>query len=139
MHEDLERLERVIVKDYQQEAKTHRDKLAQNHRVRKRIDDMQGIAAKLVSSAECVWGTHREQEAEMRERGLMQGCCTATKKCWMEQGAKGSRYVIGWNFCITPSYQHTQVKVYDDDTEEARHRKEEIAALGADNPTAVYA
>jgi hypothetical protein len=29
--------------------------------------------------------------------------------------------------------------VYEDDTEEARHRKEEIAALGADNPTAVYA
>jgi hypothetical protein len=32
-----------------------------------------------------------------------------------------------------------QIKVYDDNSEEARHRKEEIAALGADNPTAVYA
>jgi hypothetical protein len=28
--------------------------------------------------------------------------------------------------------------VYDGDSEEARHRKEEIAALGANDPTAVY-
>lgn len=49
LHEDLERLERVIVKDYKQEAKTHKDKLMQNHRVRKRIDEMQEIARKLVS------------------------------------------------------------------------------------------
>jgi hypothetical protein len=34
---------------------------------------------------------------------------------------------------------HTrQIKVYEDDSEEARHRKEEIAALGANDPTAVY-
>lgn len=45
----------MIVKDYQQEAKSHRDKLAQNHRVRKRIDDMQGIAAKLVSVGGFLW------------------------------------------------------------------------------------
>lgn len=78
LHEDLEQLERVIVKDYQQDAKSHKEKLMQNHRVRKRIDEMQEVANKLL-------------------------------------------------------------KVYEDDTEEARHRKEEIAALGADNPTAVYA
>lgn len=39
-HEDLERLERVNVKDYKQEAKTQKEKLQlqlmQNHRVRKR-------------------------------------------------------------------------------------------------------
>lgn len=48
LHEDLERLERVIVKDYKQDAKTHKEKLMQNHRVRKRIDEMQIIANKLV-------------------------------------------------------------------------------------------
>jgi splicing factor 3A subunit 3 len=54
LHEDLERLERVIVKDYKQDAKSHKEKLMQNHRVRKRIDDMQTIANKLVSPAEAV-------------------------------------------------------------------------------------
>lgn len=44
----MERLERVIVKDYKQDAKSHHDKLMQNHRVRKRIDEMQTIANKLV-------------------------------------------------------------------------------------------
>jgi len=48
LHEDLERLERVIVKDYKQDAKTHKEKLMQNHRVRKRIDEMQITANKLV-------------------------------------------------------------------------------------------
>jgi splicing factor 3A subunit 3 len=41
----------VIVKDYKQDAKTHKEKLMQNHRVRKRIDDMQTIANKLVRKA----------------------------------------------------------------------------------------
>lgn len=31
-----------------------------------------------------------------------------------------------------------QMRVYDDGSEESKHRKEEIAALGASNPTAVY-
>jgi hypothetical protein len=30
------------------------------------------------------------------------------------------------------------MRVYDDESEESKHRKEEIAALGASNPTAVY-
>jgi splicing factor 3A subunit 3 len=50
LHEDLERLERIIVKDYKQEAKGHKEKLQQNHRVRKRMDEMQQIARKLVSA-----------------------------------------------------------------------------------------
>lgn len=53
LHEDLERLERVIVKDYRSEARGHREKLAQNHRVRKRIDEMQEIARKLVRCSSC--------------------------------------------------------------------------------------
>ena len=49
LHEDLERLERMIVKDFKQEAKMHKEKLHQNHRVRKRLDIMQETARKLVS------------------------------------------------------------------------------------------
>lgn len=37
------------MKDYKQEVKGHKDKLMQNHRVRKRLDSMQEVAAKLVS------------------------------------------------------------------------------------------
>jgi hypothetical protein len=44
----------VIVKDYKQDAKSHKEKLMQNHRVRKRIDEMQTIANKLVSTERSV-------------------------------------------------------------------------------------
>ncbi len=50
LHDDLERLERVIVKDFKQETKTHKDRLMQNHRVRKRLDAMQEGARKLVGA-----------------------------------------------------------------------------------------
>ena len=48
LHEEVERLERIIVKDYKQDVKTHKDKLMQSHRVRKRIDKIQEDACKLV-------------------------------------------------------------------------------------------
>lgn len=44
-----------------------------------------------------------------------------------------------------PARHHThstplpaQMRVYDDESDESKHRREEIAALGASNPTAVY-
>lgn len=51
-HEDLERYERVIVKDLKQDAKSHKDKLMQSHRVRKRLDQIQDAARKLVRHQE---------------------------------------------------------------------------------------
>jgi hypothetical protein len=48
LHEDLERLERLIVKDYKQDVKGHKDKLMQQHRVRKRLDQLQETSRKLV-------------------------------------------------------------------------------------------
>lgn len=49
LHEDAERLERLIVKDYRQEGiKGHKDKLMQNHRVRARLDAIQEVSAKLL-------------------------------------------------------------------------------------------
>lgn len=49
LHEDIERLERVIVKDFKQDVKTHKEKLMQSHRVRQRLDQIQDSAKKLVS------------------------------------------------------------------------------------------
>ncbi len=51
LHEDMERLERIIVKDYKQETKGHKDKLVQSHRVRKHLDNIQESARKLVWAA----------------------------------------------------------------------------------------
>ncbi|KAI8468016.1 MAG: splicing factor 3a, subunit 3 [Monoraphidium minutum] len=51
LHEDAERLERLIVKDYRQEGvKGHREKLMQNHRVRSRLDRVQDVSARLLRS-----------------------------------------------------------------------------------------
>lgn len=48
LHEDAERLERLIVKDYAQEdVKGHRAKLMQAHRVRARLDRIQEVSARL--------------------------------------------------------------------------------------------
>ncbi|GBF95619.1 splicing factor 3A subunit 3 [Raphidocelis subcapitata] len=49
LHEDAERLERLIVKDYRQEGvKGHRERLSQNHRVRARLDKIQEVSRKLL-------------------------------------------------------------------------------------------
>lgn len=49
LHEDSERLERLIVKDYRQgDVKGHRDKMMQNHRVRRRLDQIQEVSRKLL-------------------------------------------------------------------------------------------
>ncbi|GIL62707.1 hypothetical protein Vafri_16876 [Volvox africanus] len=48
LHEDMERYERIIVKDLKQETKSHKDKLMQSHRVRKRLDQIQDAARKLM-------------------------------------------------------------------------------------------
>ncbi|KFM24257.1 Splicing factor 3A subunit 3 [Auxenochlorella protothecoides] len=47
-HEDMERLERLIVKDFRTETKTYKDKLLQSHRVRGLLDALQSRAAALV-------------------------------------------------------------------------------------------
>lgn len=47
-HEDMERLERLIVEDLKHDAKAHKDKLLQGHRVRHMLDALQDRAQKLV-------------------------------------------------------------------------------------------
>eukprot|EP00959_Pyramimonas_sp_CCMP1952_P115971 2424329-Pyramimonas_sp.AAC.1 len=46
-HEEMEKMERLIVKDFQQEAKTHRERLYQSHRVSNLIDKITDRATKL--------------------------------------------------------------------------------------------
>jgi hypothetical protein len=47
-HEEVERLERLIVEELSREARTHRERLAQGHRVAAMVDRISGRAAKLV-------------------------------------------------------------------------------------------
>jgi hypothetical protein len=48
LHEDVERMERVIVKDLKRDMKTHKEKVLQSHRVKRRLDTIQAAASKLV-------------------------------------------------------------------------------------------
>lgn len=48
MHEDCERLERLVVADFKNDVKGHREKLAQGHRVRRMLDQLQAQSSKLV-------------------------------------------------------------------------------------------
>ena len=48
-HEEAEHLERLIVKDFRNELKGHKERLQQSHRVRNMLDIMQERAKKLVS------------------------------------------------------------------------------------------
>ncbi len=47
-HEEAEHLERLIVKDFRNELKGHKERLQQSHRVRNMLDSMQERAKKLV-------------------------------------------------------------------------------------------
>ena len=47
-HEECERLEQLIVRDCRKDAKGHAERLAQGHRVRKMLDQIQAQAEKLV-------------------------------------------------------------------------------------------
>jgi hypothetical protein len=54
-HEEIERLERLIVKDFQSEAKSHKEKLHQNHRVKQALESMQTQAERLVRLCRAAW------------------------------------------------------------------------------------
>lgn len=64
-HEDMENLERLCVKDFQQETKTHRERLAQSHRVRNNIMTISDRATKLRKIYEDKDGLRRDDIASM--------------------------------------------------------------------------
>lgn len=47
-HEEVERLERAIVADFKTEAVTHKERLLQNHRVNRMLDEMVTKTKRLV-------------------------------------------------------------------------------------------
>jgi hypothetical protein len=47
-HEEVERLERLIVRELKRETRSHKDKLSQNHRVRKMMDSIGERSKKIV-------------------------------------------------------------------------------------------
>ena len=55
-HEEVERLERLIVTDFKNEARGHKERLHQNHRVRKALEQMQERSSKLVRSLQHIYG-----------------------------------------------------------------------------------
>lgn len=128
LHEDVERLERVVVKDLKQETKSHRDKLMQSHRVRKRLDQIQESSRKLV---------RRSVRTLRAGAALASGLARAA-------ASQRTQSVRTW-----PAVEHSaatcsgraapprprragrpQIKVYDD---EDGARKEEIDAIGGED------
>jgi splicing factor 3A subunit 3 len=66
LHEDVERLERLVCDEFNREARTHQQKLLQAHRVRQLLDSLQARAAKLVGIYDDADGARREEIAALR-------------------------------------------------------------------------
>ncbi|PKA61495.1 hypothetical protein AXF42_Ash014412 [Apostasia shenzhenica] len=64
-HEDVERLERLIVKELQREPASSRDRLIQNHRVRNMIDTIIGTTNKLIGIYEDRDGARKDEIAAL--------------------------------------------------------------------------
>eukprot|EP00850_Spirogloea_muscicola_P008355 SM000044S16002 [mRNA] locus=s44:547480:551288:+ [translate_table: standard] len=64
-HEEVERLERLVVKDLQQEAKSHRERLYQGHRVRRMVQDIVSASQRLVDIYEDADGVRKDEIASL--------------------------------------------------------------------------
>jgi splicing factor 3A subunit 3 len=101
-HEEVERLERLIVKDLQREVRTQKERLHQNHRVRNMLDSIMLTSARLVR----------------RPRDLRVPCTSASFRCFSCPSARRIRLNNG---CLL------QVDIYED---KDRARQDEVALLG---------
>lgn len=66
LHEDMERLERLIVKEFKIDANTHKDKLLQTYRARQMLELMQQRSKALLSIYEDADGARKEEIANLR-------------------------------------------------------------------------
>jgi hypothetical protein len=71
-HEELEKYERVIALDLAQDTKSHRERLAQSHRVNNTLLQISDRASKLVRPSP-VCGTVHDRQPDC----LYRGCCGA--------------------------------------------------------------
>jgi splicing factor 3A subunit 3 len=118
LHEDVERLERLIVKDLKQEAiRSHKDKLMQSHRVRKRLDTMQDSARKLVGPS----GSMGRRSPRRGPHARMRPPAQRSRVALHRAGRMGPPL-----HAHCPRASLPQVKIYEDDDDA---RREEIAAL----------
>ena len=65
-HEDMERLERLIVEEFKRETKTHKEKLMQGYRVRQMLDALQQRAKGLADIYEDADGARKQEVASLR-------------------------------------------------------------------------
>ena len=65
LHEDVEELERTIVKDLKQEARTFNERLMQSHRVKRRLDMMSEASRKLIRIYEDEDGARKDDIASL--------------------------------------------------------------------------
>ncbi|KAK9814485.1 hypothetical protein WJX72_006646 [[Myrmecia] bisecta] len=69
-HEEMELLERLIVRDFHTEAKSHKERLYQNHRVRAKLDQMQTLATRLAQVYHDDDGARKEEIAALRGENM---------------------------------------------------------------------
>jgi splicing factor 3A subunit 3 len=65
-HEDMERLERLIVEEFKRETRTHKEKLMQGYRVRQMLDTLQQRAKGLADIYEDTDGARKQEIASLR-------------------------------------------------------------------------
>lgn len=65
-HEDMERLERLIVAEFKRETRTHKEKLLQGYRVRQMLDTLQSRAASLAGIYDDADGARKRDIAALR-------------------------------------------------------------------------
>lgn len=65
-HEDMERLERLIVAEFKRETKTHKEKLLQGYRVRQMLDTLQQRAKSLTTVYDDADGARKQEIASLR-------------------------------------------------------------------------
>eukprot|EP00873_Tetraselmis_striata_P024256 jgi/Tetstr1/444520/TSEL_032399.t1 len=64
-HEEVERMERLIMRELRRETRSHKEKLTQNHRVRKMMDTIQERSAKIARIYEDDDGARKDDIASM--------------------------------------------------------------------------
>jgi splicing factor 3A subunit 3 len=72
-HEECERLERAIVTDFKSEAVTHKERLLQNHRVNRMLDEMVTKTKRLVRPQGCTTAAREKNQKQKT-------CWAATQK-----------------------------------------------------------
>jgi hypothetical protein len=65
-HEECERLERAIVTDFKSEAVTHKERLLQNHRVNRMLDEMVTKTKRLVRPQGCTSPRHAGKKPKQK-------------------------------------------------------------------------